>query len=275
MNISKKLSKIEWINNNKDLLRPLYHYIQDIQLKKELNKNSILKNKYLNKRCFVFGTGHSLVDVDLSFFKNEYTFGCNSIFLHQSFQEMNLNFYAIIGSIFELWNSPVSWDQPDILFPKVEKAFSIGTPPLLFLDISVKSFIKDKYFTSVPINYVAPSIANNINSLENFDLDRRNDFMIGSHYFLLGTAIYMGFKEIYYLGGGYTYQPIQRCHFYDNDTELEKAKTFMNTPVDERNLDVKRIAYKNGVHIYNVVPEGFQSPIYECSRLIDVYAKIK
>ena len=137
-----------------------------------------------------------------------------------------------------MWNSPVSWDRPDILFPKVENACSVGTAPHLFLDISVKSFIKEKYFSSWPISYIAPSRVKKNENLEIFDLDRRNDFMLGSHYFMIAASIYMGFKEIYFLGGGYTYQPINRCHFYDNDTALENAKLMKNTPVDERNHDL-------------------------------------
>ena len=276
MSVVVKLSQMNLAHKHKDLLRPIYYYIKNIRHKKELIRNAALKNKYLNKRCFVFGTGLSLLDIDLSFFKNEHTFGCNSLFMHPSFKQMDINFFSIIGSLFELSNSPVPWDLPDILFPKVENACKGVATPRLFFDVSAKNYInKKKYFSNLPITYVASKVNDNFDNLKIYDLDKPNDFMLGSHYFMIAASIYMGYKEIYLLGAGYTYQPIHRCHFYDNEKALEAAKLMENTSVDFRNYDLKNIAEICGVQIYNVVPDGFESPIYDTIRLKDVYTIIK
>ena len=115
------------------------------------------------------------------------------------------------------------------------------------------------------------SVTKNNDILKICDLDKPNDFMIGSHYFMIASAIYMGFKEIYLLGVGYTYQPIQRCHFYDSSSEIENAKKIENALVDSRNIDIINVAENRGVKIYNVVPDGYESPMYNKINLSDLY----
>lgn len=271
MKFTKIMWKYKWFMIIKKYIRPIYFCIQKMKYKKELIKNSSLKNKYYGMQCFVFGTGLSLKYIDLSLFSNKYTFGCNYLFMHKEFKKMEVKFYSIIGSIFELWNSPVPWDMPDILFRKLENAFEEETSHL-FLHTSVETYIyKNKHFRNWPITYVQNNVTKNDDNLYKYDLDKPNDFMLGSHYFMIAAAIYMGFKEIYLFGLGYTYAPIQRCHFYDNDKALEDSKRIKDTPVDVKNHYIKNIAEKCGVQIYNVVPDGFESPIYDTIRLNDVY----
>jgi hypothetical protein len=116
--------------------------------------------------------------------------------------------------------------------------------------------------------------------------------------------IYMGFKEIYLAGAGYTYDPVYELHFYDNlvvprSLGREKAECEAKRAVADRNQNtgskleyygvwpkddfyrvvcvtrresdpnkdrhrlMKRYAAERGVRIYNIVPDGFGSPVYE------------
>ena len=163
MKFTKIMWKYKWFLIIKKYIRPIYFCIQKLQYKKELTNNSSLKNKYYGKKCFVFGTGLSLKNIDLSYFSNKYTFGCNSLFLHKEFKKMEIKFYSIIGTIYELWNSPVAWDMPDILFSKLENVLNEETPHL-FLHTSVKKYInKNKHFMNCPITYVQNNAINIMN----------------------------------------------------------------------------------------------------------------
>jgi len=117
--------------------------------------------------------------------------------------------------------------------------------------------------------------------------------------------IYMGFKEIYLCGAGYTYDPIWEYHFYDNMVQpinigKERAIRALKKGVEDRNnqhntkleyygifekndyfrgviisrqkrksnhyrkyRNLKVIAEKRGVKIINILPKGFESPIFE------------
>ena len=112
----------------------------------------------------------------------------------------------------------------------------------------------------------------------------------------------MGFKEIYLCGAGYTYTPIYQLHFYDNyafpkslgnvkaeneakkvvgplnkerNTNIEyygimkKGDVYRGIYVQKGDVNRKKHMVLNeysrlqGVKIINIVPDGFESPVYE------------
>ena len=147
------------------------------------------------------------------------------------------------------------------------------------------------------------------------DLTKRSISGGGSVFFSILTLMYMGFKEIYLCGAGYTYEPISHYHFYDNfvfpkSMGRKKAELEARKAIDDRNRkmgstleyyglfekdnlyrgvyiirkdhdpnkDKHRIlnnyARSQGVKIYNIVPDGFESPIYEKITWQEVESKI-
>jgi len=117
----------------------------------------------------------------------------------------------------------------------------------------------------------------------------------GSFINMVTAAIYMGFKEIYLCGAGYTYQPMQFfTYYYQPSFPIEFPKEKRNKVIDEimkiEPVSILRIqedelsyrpiwvddrpvsdshrimnefARSVGVMIFNIVPDGFESPIYE------------
>jgi hypothetical protein len=82
--------------------------------------------------------------------------------------------------------------------------------------------------------------------------------------------MYMGFKTVYLIGAGYTYQPYQWFHFYDPyDTEEYKEYEKLNcaSKPPPFHYTIKALSDKYGVQILNVVPDGYNSPIYEAISL--------
>ena len=117
----------------------------------------------------------------------------------------------------------------------------------------------------------------------------------GSIYNMITAAIYMGFKEIYLCGAGYTYQPMQFFTYYyqpsfpidfpkekrnkviDEIKKLEPVSIFKveqdelsyrpiwvdDRPVSDSHRIMNEFAKAVGVKIFNITPEGFKSPIYD------------
>lgn len=127
------------------------------------------------------------------------------------------------------------------------------------------------------------------------DLAGAVTFMNGTVFLAMAAAIYMGAGEIYLAGAGYTYSPRQEGHFYDRPMICksfgpERARSIARQmaaargveldsvrlegdyyvaeyqralPVDSAHERMQAFATSRGVRIYNIVPPGVTSPVYE------------
>ena len=130
--------------------------------------------------------------------------------------------------------------------------------------------------------------------------------MDGIIFAMIAIAMYMGFKEIFMVGNDYTLEPSLQFHFYDSpifskkltkDTamklihkiakaryvevyKIEEDEAFYKPiyvqyrPVASEHLVVKKFAESIGVKMYNVVPQGFESPVYEKISWQEVVSKV-
>lgn len=271
LDINKKVRNSNLIKKNQDFLWRMNSLYQRVKFGNELNKNASLKNLFHGQRCFLFGTGMSIDDIDLSRFKNQYTFGCNLLIRHKDFSKLNISFYSVCDSLYGLRYGVVEFSHPDNLLPKIDKS-NKSKETIFFFHCSTKKFIKkNNLFLRRQVHFLVSRGIKPSGKIKTFDLDKPNDFMFGSRSFMIAASIYMGFKELYLFGMGYVYKPIQFCHFYDTQEEIEKAKKYKSFPVDKTNYDVRKVAEQNGVEIFNVVPDGFESPVYQKISLNDVY----
>ncbi len=125
----------------------------------------------------------------------------------------------------------------------------------------------------------------------------------GCVYTSLIMIMHMGFKKIYLCGAGYTYNPQYVLHFYDNiifpkslgeseaticiKSEIEKRRNkgstieYYGVMQDSENYraicvqkranknfysrhhSIKEYAKRNNIKIYNIVPDKFESPVYD------------
>ncbi len=159
-------------------------------------------------------------------------------------------------STYRMGLAPENHD-PDNFFPLLED-FYRNRKAKIFLHRSGKRYFDKKgFFKNQDIYYVRSSSQMEEAATLTNDLTKDTTFLDGAIFFMIATSIYMGFKELYLCGCGYTYQPLQSGHFYENWTQLDEA------PVNHRHRIMKDFADKHGVKIYNVVPDGFESPVYE------------
>jgi len=317
----------------KDLLRPGYYFCKDIidfKGRERLKKNIVLNDLYLGKRIFLLLTGESLQQIDISKLKNEYTFGAGLIFVHGDIGKIDLTFYMNIdasNSIAFMMDSPY-WPKSYLgplgsegivqCYREIDKRLGNKTILILHSDnykcIENNNFFKDKtaYFVKGKKDlHVVEKVPYKIIA----NLTRRSISGGGSVFFSILTLMYMGFKEIYLCGAGYTYEPRYVLHFYDHyalpksmgreKAELEARKAidiynkkwssnfeyyglfekdnfyrgiYTNKMNYDPSKDTHRIlnnyARLQGVKIYNIVPDGFESPIYEKITWQEVESKV-
>ena len=278
----------------KNLIRSIYHIFEDLRYGEILEGNKSLKNVYKGQRCFIIGTGASLIREDITKLSNEYTFGCNFLFRHKDFLRLQPSFFALITPIWGMIIKPRDL-HPKNYFSTLENHFT-NHKSIFFFHISYKTFIeKNKFFEGNDVYYVKFSDPMELASYQSNDLTKRITFKDGAIFFMVAAAIYMGFSELYLCGCGYTYKPIEEFHFYDLPSfskeipkdkrmkmmeELAKAHgveiyaiqeealydkpiLVRNIPIDVKHHIINEFAESNNVKIYNIVPDGFESPIYE------------
>lgn len=320
-----------YIHKIKDFIRPGYYFYKDIfdfPGKKRLTKNIALKNLHEGQRAFLLLTGESLQHIDIVKFKDEIVFGVGFIFLHEDIKKINLNFYINTEPSKSLSPSNPNWPKSHLgplenrgivrFYQEVDKRLENKTALILNSDnykhIANNNLFKDKtkYFiktkkdlcldNQIPYDIIA-------------DLTKRSVSGGGSIFFAILIMMYMGFKEIYLCGAGYTYQPIYMYHFYDNvvypknmgkqKAEIEARKAIVvrncksNSILEFNGLFEKENLYRavcvsrsahdlhkekhrilnnyaksQGVKIYNIIPDGFESPVYEKISWHDVKNKV-
>jgi len=182
---------------------------------------------------------------------------------------------------------------PGVFFKEIEVALSNDT--LLFLSPSTGRFIdRNRIFQNNGVYFLKPLERLSSSNEQCNDLSKRitGD---GVFYAMICIAIYMGFKELYIIGNDYTFEPAQQFHFYDapvfskrlskvaaeglinriaiaravevydikQDDEFYKPVYVKYNSVPDAHLLIKDFAESKGAKILNVVPDGFESPVYE------------
>ena len=181
---------------------------------------------------------------------------------------------------------------PDVLFQEIDVALS--NDALLFLNSDTNRFLeRNNIFQNNSVYFLKTLGKISSYNEQRIDLSKR---ITGNGVFsaIICIALYMGFKELYIIGNDYTFEPAQQFHFYDSpvfskrllketaedlinriaiardvevygikeDEEFYKPVYVKYNSVPDEHLLIKDFAESIGVKIYNVVPDGFTSPIY-------------
>ena len=327
--LRRAVGKLPWA---KDVLRPAYHLWQRTRYGHLTRKNTEMKGKYNRHRCFILLSGPSLSAIDLLELRSEYTLGGGLVYRHRDFREMGAAFYCELEPIANLYSklmflevhlpiqgylvTPSNLESvvadrtairahvpaadidliPDDHYRALEYSCS-RREAIFFLNAQSSRFIRRHHlFENRKVYYIRGSGAPmELAGKQSNDIAGEFTFKDGSVFSTIAIAIYLGFKEIYLCGAGYTYAPKQQFHFYDEpifskDFSPIKAKEAIrryarsrgvevrcvheveagyvpecvqHLPVDQRHVLLKRFAEDCGVHIFNVVPPGYESPVYE------------
>lgn len=284
----------------KNVARPVFHAAQDMRLAHLLHGNAALKNIHEGERCLILGTGSSLFELDLPTVADEYTFSCNEIFQHPDFDQLNLDFYTVVEPFYGKLYGKKYLEDIGKLYGDIDKAFAKQNPTLFF-DATLQSYFEQQHFLQgKQLHFILPKKPLLQASVLQGDLTKRITFAEGAIFTMIAASIYMGFKELYLFGCGYTYSPAQHYHFYDvprfpvglsereqkdfiaevesrypgYDFKVNSLWQWRNQmmlsvvlPISDdmyaRHTLARQFAEQQGVRIINVVPSGLDSPVYE------------
>ncbi len=306
----------------RSILRPPYYFMKDcsVHSKKAMAKNATLKNKYEGQRIFLLLSGESLSCIDIPSLKGEYTAGCGFMFLNKGIRDLPLSFMLATepGPSMDKLNAPGSCNWPEELissnglnqghiFLENVKTHLVDKGTVTFLDANKLAYYKKVGLFKLNdpnVFYVKSKPYFLSKKKPKLNLTKRFDGGEGGLLNLLLIIMYMGFKEIYLCGAGYTYEPVYMYHFYDNvvypkamgqqKAEIEARKTIdarnkktnsdlqyyglfekddsyravyirkidRNPKINEHHI-IDNYAKSLGVKIYNILPDGFESPVYE------------
>lgn len=313
--------------------RPYYAW-QRLRHGRVVRNNQRLKGRHAGERCFIVLTGVSASQIPFTLLGQERVFGCAHLYKHPDFQLLDVDFYVEVEPIRNLYSRQLVWEvnwpgvgmdvgldtldaalasfyfqaeqaRPDLdaaikqvpfdFFSRIERACGPDTVFFLHAD-NRRVFEQRGMFADRDVAYLANMAPPILDAQPlSADLAGRFTFMDGSYLCSVAAAIDMGFAEIYVCGGGYSYQPRQEYHFYDQyrfpaalserqardmaerlgarwgvelyrldrDASGYRPMFVRHVPVGVKHDALNRFAAARGVTIYNVVPEGFTSPVYK------------
>lgn len=194
-----------------------------------VKKNSKLKNKHHNKRCFILATGPSVNKQNLAGLENELCIAVSHFYLHPQISTIKPNYHVIAPNHepfnFELIQSYLDglnkyYDQDTIYF--------FGYRPYQY---SILDFLntfpeyqdnKNLYF----LNYHNSPILqdDNYDQVALWDITRQLFAIRTVVYSAIQIAMYMGCKEIYLIGCDHDYlndtSRMSNNHFYQDDNNI-------------------------------------------------------
>lgn len=294
----------------KALVRPLRHLLEEVQLGRLPARNGQLKDKYAGGRCFILGTGVSLLDIPLAALANHTTFVCNQAAQHPDFRQLRPKFYVVSEPCYGKFLGEKYYQDTQFYFKSLHEGCE-NLDVTFFFHGTMKKFLKENGFLQDKEIYYILSRGSFIrDGCCRIELDRRINTALGALYATISIALYMGFKEIYLLGCGYTYTPPQVYHFYaypdiarsllpdqrqkavadflaqhpdaqlmslhENGDRIRLDTAYKETPpgFHDGHRMIDNFAKTYGATIFNVVPDGYQSHVYQQISWNDVQKRL-
>lgn len=190
-----------------------------------ISKNKKFKNIHRGERCFVFGNGPSLKDVDFSLFKDEYVFTVNQLARRADYCKLNANYH--------LWSDFNFFDETNITEELIDsmKNVNVGQNRVqCFFPADVEPFlVKHGIATAIDCNYFKIRTSFYDGFDEKIDFSKFMPSLSTVVHYAIFLAIYMGFSEIYLLGVDTTQIMVQIKSFLqendENDYSYEVTKS--------------------------------------------------
>jgi len=263
------LNKMKYLNS----------YIHFVRYKEFLAKNITLKNLHNGKRCFLLGSGPSILNENLKPLKNEIVFALNNFCVHDDFEEImsgNEPKYYITAPI----HPPQTQDEWSRWFFDMEKRIPITTTLLLGLDkypFNTK-YITDKYkiFQKHKMYWYFSGIfisKDYIFSKSDIQLQKLIWAASSVSTYAILTAIYMGFDEIYLLGVDHNYICIsneKEYRFYKNSIHQKDEINRMKLKRSDEIFGAANVFLEN-----ELIAENTEAKIFNCSEasLLNMFEK--
>lgn len=195
------------------------------------------KGKHEGERCFIIGNGPSLTADDLELLKNEICFASNRIYEIYNKTKWRPKYYAISdGNIVkEIAEEAQEKSQADYcFFPSIDCWQMKWNENVLLYRILSNNFCGSFIFS----NDISKGI--------------REGWTVT--YILTQIAIYMGFKEVYYLGVDCSNFG---CHFYQNEVGNKNEISNDTITLSMRSFDkIKEVCKKKNIVVKNATRGG-------------------
>ncbi|MGE3343062.1 MAG: hypothetical protein AB7L71_06470, partial [Vicinamibacterales bacterium] len=219
------------------MLRPMVHLAQDLLEGSILEPNRDLQRIHEGQRCFLLLTGASLNRIHLGRLGGERLFGCGRLHDPEGDQYLRHHLLARLGLLhlsreygpkrvdlsFYVGGDPM-WP---LVTPRARRQEQIDhcsaadlayrSPDCrFFFDSSYRRFLKKhRLLQGRRVHFVKSAGPMLEARRQSHDLTRRITLRDGSFPTMIAIAMYLGFKELYLCGAGYTYYPQDMSHYYD------------------------------------------------------------
>lgn len=233
-------------------LDQLYYFkamLMRIKLRRWLNRNSDLKNKYFGKPVYIIGNGPSLNNFDLKMIYGHEVITMNHFGLHPQKEK----FKIVAHCIGEPYSSN-TWVDPNFMLNGVK------ADTYWFNADAVEFFSKQD---SYDIRYYLPGLRASAQILSGDDLTGVALQYQSTAQMAINVALFLGFKDIYLLGFDHDwlvtrgYSP----HFYDERDGVDKADLSQFSYIEmirislnlfEIYIKLRQIAKKKDARIWNL-----------------------
>lgn len=252
----RKIQKIilpNFIFNVNKILR-----VNGIYRNSQYEKLKTLKDKHKGERCFIVGTGPSLIIQDLDKLRNEVTFSMNSIFFAFDETEWRPNYYGVqFPDFYSKYKSEI--DHLDVEYKFVGDV------------ISKQNKLSNEYYI-YPLN-----LLNHTWHHQKYHTKFSEDAFAVIYdgytitYSLLQLAVYLGFVEIYLIGVDCNYSSNTNNHFKDYGV-VDPLAFAAGEKMISAFKEAKKYADRHGIKIYNATRGGMLE-IFERVDLDNVFSE--
>ncbi len=243
-----------------------------------LRENVCFKNIHKNDRCFIIGTGESLLTQDLTVLSQEICIGLNLFYLHKDYHRVSPRYHIYSGLINHLH---LSEDFGLKFYSELECKLKCKN---FFTHFGDYAFIKKHrlFKNKISVQYVDFHDKLDYIFANGVDLSTQTFHVANVALQSILVAIYMGFKEIYLIGLDHDwiakFHQKQQLHFYKgnlfandgfpdwnkiNGPDFEHVLQ-MTTAMWNQYKKIKRFCDSNNIKIYNATAGG----------LLDVFPRV-
>lgn len=231
-----------------NLKNKIFHLLTERIIKK--NKKYRLAHK--GEECFLVGNGASLKYYDLANFAQKISIGCNSLFVHKDFGQLNCAYYQLPAAfIFHRYRRYYNSLMRNYLADIYKEQVKLNKNTLFFTNVA--NYFSSKY-SNVSYEY---HYGHRGYDVEFIDMADCFSFMQGGLYAMIGTAIYMGFDKAILVGCDYAHSPQYGRHFFEFGEGVR-----LDSDVNNDNFHLFMDACKELIDISVITPNGIG-----CDRL--------
>ena len=159
-----------------------------------LKRNIKFKNIHTGERCFILGSGPSIVKQDLKKLQGEIVITQNHFHIHEDIIIIHPRYHCVVPFFHsrEFTGDWINW------FRSMEERLPLDTQ--MFFHLNTKHILEENFFFTDRINYLEVGLSPMTLERAQVDIAKRIMVVPTALSQCLTVALYMGFEKIYLLG---------------------------------------------------------------------------